>query len=368
MTLNKINNDGRDSNGNSNTTEERYIMYSRHLQTLRYRKNLEHNFTNFVKVLKEDSLLVSEDNFSDEFGILNSSEAFFNFAMYSFSDLVQDLMLFTSVSSNLLYKFRTILYKNREKLEFLYSSMSKNLSDIYCRTSKYRFNSDSVKSYYKHLGNIITDLKAIKIVKYSKKKLGIYRAWVKDSYDHNLRYYPDFLLEKWYKYQPSIYIYERMYNPTKDLTISITSNSLKFIVGISKNLSTYVSDVQKKVFEISKSNYFYLTNEIIFSKEPLIEISENNENDSISIKISKKILINDVKKFNAFIEEITRLIISIKIKENAIYLYEKTKENSLYVKDNLLEKYRRFLSSGSSNEKNKNKIDESCEKELVSCS
>ena len=349
LTLNKIENDSSDSNINFNTSKEKYIKFICHLQTLKNRKNIEFNFQNYLTILKQDSIIKLSDNESDESGFLNSSEAFYHFSICSFTDLVKDLNVLISESSNLFYKLRKILFRNREKLRNLYFNLSKNLSDIYSKSSQYRIDLKSLKNFYQYCENKLANVKEMKIANYNLGKFEKYKSWMKDNYDKNLRIYPYFLVNIWSQYHPSIDIYEKVYNPMKDFTISFTSNSVKFLIESSKNFKSRIDDVQKFVFEVTKKNYDYLAEDIFFSKNPLIQISQDNENDLIIIKISRRIILNDRKKFNSLMEDLSSLFSRIKIKENFIYIYNKTKENTIFLKENLLDRYKKFLSSSISN-------------------
>jgi len=78
-----------------------------------------------------------------------------------------------------------------------------------------------------------------------------------------------------------------------------------------------------------------------FSKYVKIELDEKK--DAIVINISKDLMI-EKEKFRSLMNSILEQISLVKIKENSVYIYEKTKEKSVLVKESMISKYKEFLS------------------------
>ena len=283
-TLNMING-GRDS---YNQKEMNKIRYAHYLKYLRDKKLTVFNYENYLKELKNDHLL--NINNDEEDIILKSSDAFFYFASINFKDLINDLNLLINICNNSLDKLGIIFKINQEKLYNLYSRFKNNYYNRYSQSKSNEFILDKLSINY--LEKLVSYLRVINL--------------------------------------------KNVYNPIQNSKFSIKSSN--FYLSISKNSSLYFSDLKKMIIEKTKNNYNFLIDQI--TNQNLFDIYI--EKESIIITISRKILLSNKKTIYSLLQDISQWI---DIKEKTRYLYGKAIEKTLFHRDNLIEKYKRFFTN-----------------------
>jgi len=223
----------------------------------------------------------------------------------------------------LISKIRNIVNKKGSKIKEYAINVTKNVGDVYDNLKLlnmrefYEVSFDKIKNFSRNSQEIM-------VVKYKN-----YREWVSNMKMRDALYYPSMAFEKMSAISSTsrVFVYEKVYQPTKDITIAVTSNSYNFIV-------TNLNDVRhfsEEVYQNIKRKYSDLSDNV--------RIEENEEKNAVEIIISRRIL--PTKKIKAFLSEVYNKISSLKGAINVFY--DKTKETSIQIKENLLEKYRRFL-------------------------
>jgi len=136
-----------------------------------------------------------------------------------------------------------------------------------------------------------------------------------------------------------IYMYDNIYFPCKDVTVKVTGNSYNFVVKNLENVKKTSEQLLSGVKEKTSSLYSKMKDDI----SKYVQIESDEKKDVIVIHISKDLMM-DQEKFRNLMNSILEQISIVKIKENSVYIYEKTKEKSVLVKESMLNKYKEFLS------------------------
>jgi len=281
--------------------------------------------------------LILEDNknisIANELQFKNACCVYFNFAQTTFDNLFEDLQLFVMHSNNLLYKIRVILIKNRVKIGHLIKNISKKMYD-FALESKKCLEYENLKGCYTNCSEKIMELKDLRLIHKFKKSFKVYQEWLEETYQNHLKHYPNLIINKFSSLPKDLHLYDNIYLPLKEFTVRTTSNTFDFIIDKSKASGKAVKELTYYITDFTKENYEYFRDEIILSKEALVKVEINKEKDIIVIQISRKLMIYNNQKCRELIEG---LITRIKT------LGEKTKEGTLYLKESLISKYRKFL-------------------------
>jgi hypothetical protein len=94
-------------------------------------------------------------------------------------------------------------------------------------------------------------------------------------------------------------------------------------------------------------NYYFLKDDLLFSKEKLIELNYEKERDLFIISLSRKLQIIDSNCFYMLIQKIYNLLNLKMIRESSFNIYIKAQENSFLQKEALINKYKSFFSCSS---------------------
>jgi len=286
---------------------------------------------NFIKEVENKKLIV----FCSESSTKSICEAFFNFSIVSLEDLIYDLDMFNKQSTSLLQKLRIIFSKKSKSLSSLYQSFLNYTYELIYKVGDNK-RIEKIKDFYKSCYNKIYNAQE-KSVQILKDKYNSYRDWVDHSYFKEVVNYPQFMFEKLNKSR--IYMHDNIYVPCKDVTIKVTRNSYNLVVKNLENVKKTSEQLLSGVKEHTSSLYTKMKDD--FSKYVKIELDEKK--DAIVINISKDLMI-EKEKFRSLMNSILEQISLVKIKENSVYIYEKTKEKSVLVKESMISKYKEFLS------------------------
>ncbi len=340
-TLNKIDKLGRDLQYESSG----YIQFYQKLQTL-IEKNKESDFKDFIKILLEDPVLYNNKRPSDDISFLKSAEAFYNFSTLKLDQMIEDLIAFNSHSTSFFYKLKVVIFNNQEKITSMYSTMYNTLLDSY-NISKAKISYGLLEKYYNQLVNQFNNLREIKLITGNITKFEDYSNWITLIYNKINHFYPKSFLDKVSKMCPLISYYENIYSPAKDLIITVTNTSVNMIINFPRNLMKNFNNLVKNVSEMVMKNYYFIKDDIKFSKEKLIDFNYEKERDLFIISLSRKLQIIDSKCFSMLIKKIYNILNLEMIKENSFNIYFKAKENSFYLKEALINKYKSFFSCSS---------------------
>jgi len=131
----------------------------------------------------------------------------------------------------------------------------------------------------------------------------------------------------------TIFLYDRVYSPCKNVTVTATRESYEFVLRNVEN----AKESSKKLFEKMEHNYAALKDNI----SHVVKVEVEEENDLIIIKINRKCL--NTSKLREMVNHLYQQISLVTFKEGVTFLYEKTKDTSLALKESMVDKYRRFL-------------------------
>jgi len=243
--------------------------------------------------------------------------------------------MFNKQSTSLLQKLRIIFSKKSKSLSSLYQSFLNYTYELIYKVGDNK-RIEKIKDFYKSCYNKIYNAQE-KSVQILKDKYNSYRDWVDHSYFKEVVNYPQFMFEKLNKSR--IYMHDNIYVPCKDVTIKVTRNSYNLVVKNLENVKKTSEQLLSGVKEHTSSLYTKMKDD--FSKYVKIELDEKK--DAIVINISKDLMI-EKEKFRSLMNSILEQISLVKIKENSVYIYEKTKEKSVLVKESMISKYKEFLS------------------------
>jgi hypothetical protein len=340
-TLNKIDKLGSDLKSESSG----YVQYYQKFQIL-IECNKEPNFKDFIKILLEDPLLYNNKRPSDDISFLKSAEAFYNFAVLKLDNVIEDIIAFNTHSTNFFYKLKVVIFNNREKILSFYSTIYNTLLKTYSIT-KAKINFGILEKYYKHLENQISNLREIKLISRNIFTFEDYSQWIKLIYYKINDFYPKSFLDKVSEMCPMISYNENIYYPAKNFIITVTSWSVNLIINFPKILLRNFNNLVKKVSDMVLKNYYFLKDDLLFSKEKLIELNYEKERDLFIISLSRKLQIIDSNCFYMLIQKIYNLLNLKIIRESSFNIYMKAQENSLLHKEALINKYKSFFSCSS---------------------
>ena len=110
-----------------------------------------------------------------------------------------------------------------------------------------------------------------------------------------------------------------------------------FVLKNVENVKESSKNMYVSIKETIGDKYSHLKENV----DHIIKYEDDEENGLIVIRISKKHL--KTTKLRKILASIYEQVSIVKFKENANFLFEKTKETTVVVKENLIEKYRKFL-------------------------
>ena len=233
----------------------------------------------------------NKDN-SHDITITNACEAFFFFTQTSLSLLIIDLEMFNQQYTSLISKIRIVINKKGKSVQEYLSKFTEEFCKLYINLKNDAKNKNLFEFY-----NTIYD----KINNLSSNS--------------------------------TLFIYQKIYQPTKDITFTTTGYSYNFII---KNVDN-AKNISLDIYSSMKENALKIIDEY-FDKYVKIDVDEDK--DTIVIQISRKILSENSSKLVSFTFEYLK---KIKINKVLTEMLQKSIETSLQLKDRIIEKYRRLL-------------------------
>ena len=330
LTINEI--DTQDSNNNQ------LIFYETYDELIA--KNETLTLEVFIDKVEQKRDGKSESGTQD-ITITNACEAFFYFSQSSLSILFVDLEMFNQQYTSFISKIRIILSKKG-------ISMKEYMSKIYCELGQFYFKvTENIKlkklsEFYKYANHKLSIFKdSSKQNVYSR--YNHYREWINNTKLKDAVLYPVFVMEKVNNLSNNsrVFIYNQVYQPTKDITFTATGNSYNFVI---KNVQN-VRESSLSVYSSIKDNMINLLNSKIREDyiDRYVKIHVKEEKNLIIIEISKNFFVVNSSKMTSLISNTLDCLKNIKIRDNIHQLYEKSKETSVQIKDNFIEKYKRFV-------------------------
>ena len=307
------------------------------------------NFINYVIQKRESS---QKEKLPNDETLRNACEIYYSFARTSLIELINDLELFNKRSTSLLNKFGVILSNRKKSIQTLVASIVSNFGN-YVATVQQNIRYNNLKEYYQKAFTNMKDYSdsSLQLV---KTKVDLYKDWLNNmKYVKSALYYQNMFYEKasTYSSNSSLYFYDRIYSPFKNVTFLISGDSTEFViknvVNIKNNSSKLIDSIREN-FNLTYSNLSDYFNQIV-------KFDVNEKEDLIIIKVSRKNM--EKLKIGKFFSLVLENLSVIKFKENVFYLVDKT--NGL--KTNILDKYRKFLSWKNGDEERK--IDEDSNEE-----
>lgn len=289
----------------------------------------------------EEKRLTKNDTDSNDIILSNACEAFYYFTQSSLSNLIIDLEMFNQQYTSFNSKIRIILNKKGVSIKDYIFKLTSDAKQFYFYL-KGNIKLQKLTEFYKNANNRLS------IVNESSEKLVVskyncYRQWINSTKLNEVLFYPRFVLEKVKNLSGNsrVIIYEKIYQPIKDISILVSENSLKFVVRNVENvqatsLAVYTS-IRENTLKLWESKF---KQEYI---DQYIKIHLDDENNTIVIDISKKVFALDSSKLMDLYSYIFKRLKSIKISDNLHEFYEKSIETSKQIKENVIEKYRSFF-------------------------
>jgi hypothetical protein len=315
------------------------LLYDTFIELSADQANL--NITSFIKRVLEKRHISSQQASEDEQFIISASTTFFNFARTSLVDLLYDLDLFNQQSQNLLFILSDIFSRRKQGFQTILTAIYSRFGNLLANVREIRY--ENLKDFYLNFYSKVKEysMTSLAIV---KKKVNTYKDWVNSiDYVQDALFYPKFYFEKASSYTvgSSIYLYERMYSPCKNITMTVTGDYYNFVLKNVENVRENSKKIYESVVEVLRTKYDKVKENL--THVILYEIQE----DVMVFKINKK-QIGDIR--SQFITSVIEQLSRVKFQENIVIIYEKTKGNVLIIKENLLEKYKKFFNSFSKNE------------------
>jgi len=315
------------------------LLYDTYIELSSDQANL--NITNFIKRVLEKRQESSQHSLENEQLIITASTTFFNFARTSLVDLLYDLDLFNQQSQNLLYILSDIFSRRKQSVQSMLTVIYNRFGNLLANVREIRY--ENLKDFYLNFYSKMKEYSETSVTIF-KKKVNTYKDWVNSiDYVQDALFYPKFYFEKASSYTvgSSIYLYEKMYSPCKNVTMTVTGDYYNFVLKNVENVRENSKKIYESVVEGLRTKYDLIKENL--TQVILYEVQE----DVLVFKINKK-QIGDIR--SQFITSVTEQLSQIKFQENFIVIYEKTKGNALLIKENLLEKYKKFFNSLSNNE------------------
>jgi hypothetical protein len=171
-----------------------------------------------------------------------------------------------------------------------------------------------------------------------------YKDWILSLDFSNLPFYPTLAYEKLNTYTQisRVFLYEKVFLPTKAITVATTSSTYSFILRNVENAKNTSLKIYSNIKDGKIGDSLAHFKEEYIDK--IVRIYVDEDQNLIVIEVSRKVI-------SSLTPEIIKILIGIlkKIKTNvscnAQKLLVKSKETSLVLKDNIMERYRRFFNN-----------------------
>jgi len=160
---------------------------------------------------------------------------------------------------------------------------------------------ENLKKYYQFLKDKVSikveESKEAIQVRYSQ-----YKEWIETSYFKEVYHFPGKVFNKIDDLsRPSrVFLYERVYTPTKNFTFLVTSSSYSLVVRNVENVKETSSKMYNHIKDYFNDKYKNFKEEVF---DKYIKIEENEENKTVRIEISKKMFVIYPTKFYDFMKK-----------------------------------------------------------------
>ncbi len=295
------------------------------------------DFTSKVEERREN-----ENNSAKDVTITNACEAFYYFGQSSLSTLIIDLEMFNQQYSSFISKIKIILSKKSYSLKDLLNKISTNMGSLYINVRD-NIKFQKLNEFYTYvlmkLSNFKDNSSEIIVSQYKN-----YKDWILSLDFSNLPFYPTLAYEKLNTYTQisRVFLYEKVFLPTKAITVATTSSTYSFILRNVENAKNTSLKIYSNIKDGKIGDSLAHFKEEYIDK--IVRIYVDEDQNLIVIEVSRKVI-------SSLTPEIIKILIGIlkKIKTNvscnAQKLLVKSKETSLVLKDNIMERYRRFFNN-----------------------
>ena len=241
--------------------------------------------------------------------------------------------MFNQQYTSLISKIRIVINKKGKSVQEYLSKFTEEFCKLYINLKNDAKNKNLFEFYNTIYDKILLINESSKIMVVSKYKN--YKEWINSIDMKNVFSYPKFVVGKLNNLSSNstLFIYQKIYQPTKDITFTTTGYSYNFII---KNVDN-AKNISLDIYSSMKENALKIIDEY-FDKYVKIDVDEDK--DTIVIQISRKILSENSSKLVSFTFEYLK---KIKINKVLTEMLQKSIETSLQLKDRIIEKYRRLL-------------------------
>ena len=298
--------------------------------------------TNFIKKASEKRQSNNQDVSENGDSFTSACTLFFNFAKTGLIDLLYDLDLFNQQSKSILCILSDIFSRRKQNIQTILASLYNHFGNFLTNVSK-EIRFENLKQFYEKFYTKLRECSESSVA-VVKKKVNTYRDWVNSiDYVQDVLYYPHFFFEKasTYTIGSKVFLYERMYSPCKNVTLTITGDYYNFVLKNVENVRENANKIYESIKEGVGAKYYQVKQN--FNQTVQYELQEN----SLLIKINKK-QIEDIRSH--FIAIVIEQLSLVKFQEKFNVILENTKGNALLIKQNLLEKYKNFFDSFNKNQ------------------
>jgi hypothetical protein len=284
----------------------------------------------------------NENNSAKDVTITNACEAFYYFGQSSLSTLIIDLEMFNQQYSSFISKIKIILSKKSYTLNELLKKFSTNMGSLYIHVRdniKFQRLNEFYNSVMMKLSNFKENSSEIVSSHYKN-----YKDWILSLNISNLPFYSTLAYEKINTYTQisRVFLYEKVFLPTIAITVATTSSTYSFILRNVENAKNASLKIYSNIKDGKIGDSLAHFKEDYIDK--IIRIYVDEDQNLIVIEVSRKVIFNFTPESLKFLIDILNNI-RINLSSNAQKLLDKSKETSLVLKDNIMERYRRFFNN-----------------------
>jgi len=275
-------------------------------------------------------------------------EKYYNFCRTDFEDLIDEIYFFNKNAASVLFKLTKLLSpKNLKRIiRKYYDIVTGTVED-----SLVKFRLDKILDLYKNLYGKVYEYES-QGVTLVKNKYDSIKHWVSNSFDSSeavkvVKGYYTQVYGYTVKYSevPRKFVYDKVYKPIENLTLVITDTSVEIIsktINKTEQFKNYVTNtVTTSVNEVKNA---------LFGQEALVKVSSDENEEYLSISISKKLFLIDPQRAANLIQQIIQNIKDFDIKETSLKAYTYTKTKYEHTKEYIYDSYKKFLEFASEDE------------------
>jgi hypothetical protein len=292
-------------------------------------------------------------------------EAFYEFCLSSFEELIEEIRLFNKNAGSILFKIKNLVslknikrmyikYIDIKYLNFIMKKFETGMKNL--RLEKVLvFMKTVVDKVQPCVENAVSKVK----VNYSESK-----KWISSTvhkYEQMsepvlkyFRVYYGMAMENYMNFSkiPRELIVEKIYTPAKNITMNVKNNSINLVISTynfgkvnAEQLKNYITERVSQNLQNAKNT--------VFGNDPLVKVNYHEKQDSkeyMSISISKKLFLIDPTKATELVRNIIDKISHLSLTDSALQVVSYTQIKVSNAKTYLLNSYKRFLDMASEDE------------------